>query len=55
MRKFQPEAFTRNLLRNSNLSIADIAMDCGFAHQSHLGNHLKSSLGVSPSNTANQR
>ncbi|MFZ6770602.1 helix-turn-helix domain-containing protein [Undibacterium sp. Di26W] len=38
----------RRLLRNSNLSIANIAMDCGFAHQSHLGSHFQSSLGVSP-------
>jgi len=38
----------RHLLKNSNLSIADIAADCGFSHQSHLGTHFKSGLGVSP-------
>jgi AraC family transcriptional regulator len=38
----------RLLIRNSNLSIADIAADCGFAHQSHLGSAFKSRLGLSP-------
>ncbi|MFZ6722595.1 helix-turn-helix domain-containing protein [Undibacterium sp. Ji49W] len=38
----------RHLLKNSNASIADIAADCGFAHQSHLGSHFKSRLGASP-------
>ncbi|MFZ6735631.1 helix-turn-helix domain-containing protein [Undibacterium sp. Ji42W] len=38
----------RLLIKNSNLSIADIAADCGFAHQSHLGSAFKSRLGFSP-------
>ncbi|MFZ6744099.1 helix-turn-helix domain-containing protein [Undibacterium sp. JH2W] len=38
----------RLLLKNSNLSIAEIAADCGFAQQSHLGSTFKSRLGLSP-------
>ncbi|MFZ6875488.1 helix-turn-helix domain-containing protein [Undibacterium sp. Di27W] len=38
----------RLLLINSNLSIAEIATDCGFAQQSHLGSTFKSRLGLSP-------
>ncbi|MFZ6658901.1 helix-turn-helix domain-containing protein [Undibacterium sp. TJN19] len=38
----------RRLLRTSNLSIAAIAADCGFAHQSHLGSAFRSRLGLSP-------
>lgn len=38
----------RLLIKNSNLSIADIAADCGFTHQSHLGSAFKSRLGFSP-------
>ncbi|MES2039745.1 MAG: AraC family transcriptional regulator [Pseudomonadota bacterium] len=38
----------RLLIKNSNLSIADIAADCGFSHQSHLGSAFKSRLGLSP-------
>ncbi|PXX37973.1 AraC family transcriptional regulator [Undibacterium pigrum] len=38
----------RLLIRDSNLSIADIAADCGFAHQSHMGSAFKSRLGLSP-------
>ncbi|MBI3731167.1 MAG: helix-turn-helix transcriptional regulator [Burkholderiales bacterium] len=38
----------RLLITNSNLSIADIAADCGFSHQSHLGSAFKSRLGLSP-------
>lgn len=38
----------RALLSNSNLSIVDIAADCGFAHQSHMGSAFKSRLGLSP-------
>ncbi|BDM83769.1 AraC family transcriptional regulator [Acaryochloris marina] len=36
------------LLRNSNLSIADIALTCGFAHQSHLNRYFKRIVGVTP-------
>lgn len=38
----------RQLLRDSDLPIAAIAVDCGFAHQSHLGAALKTRLGLSP-------
>jgi transcriptional regulator GlxA family with amidase domain len=38
----------RRLLRVSKLSIAAIAADCGFAHQSHLGSAFRSRLGLSP-------
>ena len=38
----------RSLLRASNAPLAAIALDCGFAHQSHLGAVFKSRLGLSP-------
>lgn len=38
----------RLLLRASRAPLADIAFDCGFAHQSHLGAAFKSRLGISP-------
>ena len=38
----------RLIIKNSTLSIADIAADCGFAHQSHMGSAFKSRLGLSP-------
>jgi AraC family transcriptional regulator len=37
------------LLREGMLSISQIALDVGFAHQSHLAMHMKRLLGVSPS------
>ena len=38
----------RALLSATDNPIADIAADCGFAHQSHLGVVLKARLGLSP-------
>lgn len=38
----------RVLLRSTEQSIATIAAECGFAHQSHLGAALKKQLGLSP-------
>jgi len=37
------------LLRNHKLSIAEIALATGFAHQSHLARHLHRILGHTPS------
>jgi len=37
-----------SLLRESNLSISQIALETGFAHQSHLAHHMRRLLGVSP-------
>ncbi len=37
------------LLREGTLPISQIAVDVGFAHQSHLAMHMKRLLGVSPS------
>ncbi|MDQ4001304.1 MAG: AraC family transcriptional regulator [Actinomycetota bacterium] len=36
------------LLSNTSLPIAEIALLCGFAHQSHLNRHFKRLLGVNP-------
>jgi AraC family transcriptional regulator len=38
----------RELLLNSDLSIAQITYTVGFANQSHLTNHFKRMLGVTP-------
>lgn len=38
----------KQLLQQSNLSIADIATACGFANPSHLALHFKRIVGVSP-------
>lgn len=38
----------RMLLSTTDRPIADIAADCGFAHQSHLGAVLKERVGLSP-------
>jgi AraC family transcriptional regulator len=37
------------LLREGQLPISQIALDAGFAHQSHLARHMRRVLGVSPS------
>ena len=37
------------LLREGKLPISQIAVDVGFAHQSHLAMHMKRLLGTSPS------
>lgn len=38
----------RALLRSTDMPVAAIAADCGFAHQSHLGAVLKQRVGLSP-------
>lgn len=38
----------RSMLRNTSLSIADIAAACGFSHQSHFTNHFRSSFDMTP-------
>jgi AraC family transcriptional regulator len=37
-----------SLLRESKLPISQIALETGFAHQSHLAHHVRRLLGVSP-------
>jgi len=39
----------RTLLATSTQSITRIALDCGFAHQSHMARHMKRVLGLLPS------
>ncbi|MGR3279401.1 helix-turn-helix domain-containing protein [Acaryochloris marina NIES-2412] len=41
------------LLHNSKLSIAEIALTCGFAHQSHLNRYFKRMVGVTPREYSN--
>lgn len=38
----------KQLLRQGKASIADIAHDLGFTHQSHLSRHFKRLVGVTP-------
>ncbi len=38
----------KQLLKRPDLSIADVAIECGFAHQSHLSRHFRRLVGVSP-------
>ncbi|UCZ85195.1 helix-turn-helix transcriptional regulator [Pseudomonas sp. L5B5] len=38
----------RRLLEHSDLALAVIALECGFAHQSHLGSALRKHLGLTP-------
>lgn len=38
----------RNLLSEGKLSISQIAIETGFAHQSHLARHMRRLLGISP-------
>jgi AraC family transcriptional regulator len=38
----------KTLLGEGNLSISQIAVETGFAHQSHLAYHVRRLLGVSP-------
>jgi AraC-like DNA-binding protein len=39
----------RALLKRTDATIASVAYECGFAHQSHLGSALHSQLGLTPS------
>ena len=38
----------RTLLATGSQSITDIALECGFTHQSHMARHMRRLLGVSP-------
>lgn len=38
----------KQLLRQRNLSIADVALQCGFANQGHLGYHFKRLVNITP-------
>ncbi|MDJ0597045.1 MAG: helix-turn-helix transcriptional regulator, partial [Pleurocapsa sp. MO_226.B13] len=38
----------KELLRQSDLAIADVALRLGFSHQSHLSRHFKRLVGVTP-------
>jgi AraC family transcriptional regulator len=38
------------LLRRGGLSLGEIAIACGFTHQSHLHRHFKRLTGVTPKN-----
>lgn len=38
----------KQLLKYSNLTTVEIALSCGFAHQSHLNRHFKRIVGISP-------
>lgn len=38
----------KRLLKDPDLSIAEIAMDCGFANPSHLARHFRKLVGLSP-------
>jgi len=38
-----------DLLRNSKMSLADVALACGFANQQHLCNAMRRSRGITPS------
>jgi AraC family transcriptional regulator len=38
----------KTLLSESNLPISQIALETGFAHQSHLAHHMRRVLGISP-------
>ena len=38
----------KKLLKDSNLSICNIALECGFSNQSHLAKHFRNILGTSP-------
>jgi AraC family transcriptional regulator len=38
----------KELLLQGRMAIADIALACGFSHQSHLNRHFKRLTGVTP-------
>ena len=38
----------KRMLQQQGLSIADVAFDCGFANQSHLGRIFKKHTGTTP-------
>ncbi|MDJ0703007.1 MAG: AraC family transcriptional regulator [Leptolyngbyaceae cyanobacterium MO_188.B28] len=44
----------KTLLKQTQMSITDIALECGFANQSHLSRHFRMRMGVSPKMYRNQ-
>ena len=40
----------KQLVLQGKMSLADIAIACGFSHQSHLNRHFKRITGVTPKN-----
>lgn len=38
----------KELLKNRDLSIAEVALACGFSNQSHLNKHFRSATGIAP-------
>ncbi|MES2104744.1 MAG: AraC family transcriptional regulator [Pseudomonadota bacterium] len=38
----------RRMIQQTRLPLADIALECGFAHQSHMGSAFQAALGISP-------
>jgi AraC-like DNA-binding protein len=48
MRRLRAERAAR-LLRNGQLSISEIAQNCGYASHSHLCREFKTQLGATPS------
>ena len=38
----------KQLLKHSDMTTVEIALECGFAHQSHLSRHFRSIVGISP-------
>lgn len=38
----------KQLLKNSELAISEVALACGFAHQSHLNKHFRKLTGIAP-------
>lgn len=38
----------KQLLMQSELAIAEIALECGFANQNHLARHFRNLVGISP-------
>ena len=38
----------KHLLHTAAMSIAEVALQCGFANQSHMGRYFKKSVGISP-------
>lgn len=38
----------KQLLKDTDIPIADIALDCGFSSQSHLGKYFRQLTGITP-------
>jgi AraC family transcriptional regulator len=43
------------LIRSSGLPLSQIALEAGFAHQSHMANSMKRLLGISPGTITRSR